>query len=79
MKGVGVTSKSTSSTLIRIGYCLSLTVPLDLTLLGPVIVNILLFHTFLQHAGLQPAALVTALMLFLLWANRSAFAGLIRR
>ena len=54
-------------------------VPLGLTLLGPVIVNILLFHIFLQHAGWQLAAIVAALALFLLWANRSSFAGLIRR
>src|SRR5437868_11978076 len=33
-------------------------VPLGLTLLGPVIVNILLFHTFLQHAGWPLAAIV---------------------
>jgi uncharacterized membrane protein YphA (DoxX/SURF4 family) len=54
-------------------------VPLGLTLLGPVIVNILLFHIFLEPTGWQTAALVTVLALFLLWANRSAFAGLIRR
>ena len=54
-------------------------VPLGLTLLGPVIVNILLFHTFLRHPGWQLAAIVAVLALFLLWANRSAFAGLIRR
>lgn len=53
-------------------------VPLGLTLLGPVIVNILLFHTFLQHSGWQPAAVVTVLSLFLLWVHRDAFRGLFK-
>ena len=52
-------------------------VPLGLTLLGPVIVNILLFHIFLEPQGLGIAILVSALALFLLWAYRSAFAGLL--
>jgi len=53
-------------------------VPLGLTLLGPVIVNILLFHIFLDRAGLAVAVVVAALALFLLWAHRSAFSGLIK-
>jgi len=42
-------------------------VPLGLTLLGPVIVNILLFHIFLEPSGLPMAIVVAALALFLLW------------
>ena len=53
-------------------------VPLGLTLLGPVIVNILLFHIFLEPKGLAIAVVVSALALFLLWAYRSAFRGLIQ-
>lgn len=53
-------------------------VPLGLTLLGPVIVNILLFHIFLERSGLLIAVVVSALALFLLWAYRSAFRGLIQ-
>jgi len=53
-------------------------VPLGLTLLGPVIVNILLFHLFLEPAGLPLALVVGALALFLLWAYRQAFGGLIK-
>ena len=53
-------------------------VPLGLTLLGPVIVNILLFHIFLEPSGLPLAAVVGAVALFLVWANRPAFAGLIK-
>ena len=53
-------------------------VPLGLTLLGPVIVNILLFHIFLEPKGLPTAVIVSVLALFLLWAYRSAFRGLIQ-
>src|SRR5437868_4227243 len=53
-------------------------VPLGLTLLGPVIVNILLFHIFLEPKGLPIAIVVSAIALFLLWANRQAFKGLLR-
>ncbi len=53
-------------------------VPLGLTLLGPIIVNIVLFHIFLEHSGLAMALVVCAVWLFLLWAYRTAFAGLLR-
>ena len=52
-------------------------VPLGLTLLGPVIVNILLFHIFLDTAGLPMAIIVSVLALFLLWRYRTNFAGLL--
>lgn len=51
---------------------------LGLTLLAPVIVNILCFHIFLNHEGLPLACVVAALELFLLWRNRAAFAGLLK-
>lgn len=54
-------------------------VPVGLMLLGPVIVNILLFHIFLAPEGLPLALVVGALALFLLWANRAAFSGLVAR
>ena len=53
-------------------------VPLGLSLLGPVIVNILLFHIFLEPKGLPMALVVSALALFLLWSYRKAFAGLVK-
>ena len=53
-------------------------VPLGLTLLGPVIVNILLFHLFLEPTGLPMAILVAVLALFLLWRHRANFAGLVK-
>src|SRR5438445_5915278 len=54
-------------------------VPLGLVLLGPVVVNILLFHSFLDPSGLPVAIFVTVLSLFLLWRYRSNFAGLLNR
>jgi uncharacterized membrane protein YphA (DoxX/SURF4 family) len=53
-------------------------VPLGLTLLGPVIVNILLFHIFLEPTGLPIAIVVAVLALFLLWRYRTNFAGLVK-
>ena len=53
-------------------------VPLGLTLLGPVIVNILLFHIFLEPSGLPLAVVVSVLALFLLWAYRQSFGGLFK-
>jgi hypothetical protein len=53
-------------------------VALGLTLLGPVIVNVLLFHIFLQPEGLPMALFVAVLALFLLWRYRSHFAGLVK-
>jgi len=52
-------------------------VPLGLTLLGPVIVNILLFHILLNPAGLPMAIVVSVLALIVLWHHRAAFAGLV--
>src|SRR2546425_2957388 len=54
-------------------------VPLGLTMLGPVIVNILLFHILLQPTGLPMALVVAALALFLLWRYGANFAGLVKR
>src|SRR5437870_8213756 len=54
-------------------------VPLGLALLGSVIVNILLFHIFLDRSGLPLAIIVAVLVLFLLWRYRTNFAGLLKR
>jgi putative oxidoreductase len=58
------------------GLCLLLGarfVPLGLTLLGPVIVNIVLFHVFLEPAGIAMALVISAMALFLLWIYRFKF------
>lgn len=65
-----------------IGGCL-VAVPLTrnfgLLILGPIILNILAFHTFIMNGeGLVgPPILIAILALFLLWSGRKAFAGLI--
>jgi hypothetical protein len=48
-------------------------VPLALTVLAPVIVNIVAFHAFLAPSGLPLALLVLALEVFLAYSYRSAF------
>lgn len=53
-------------------------VPLGLTLLGPVIVNILCFHILMEPAGLPMAIIVALLALFLVWRYRENFAGLVK-
>lgn len=53
-------------------------IPLGLTLLGPVIVNIVFFHIFLDPTGLPLAIIVAFLALLLLWQNRRAFEGLLK-
>src|SRR5258706_14756724 len=53
-------------------------VPLGLTLLGPVIVNILLFHIRLSPTGLTMAIVVAVLALIVLWYHRASFAGLVK-
>jgi uncharacterized membrane protein YphA (DoxX/SURF4 family) len=51
-------------------------VPLALTLLGPVIVNILCFHFFMAPEGIPLALLVTILWIIVYYPHRTAFAGL---
>lgn len=48
-------------------------VPLGLTLLGPVIVNILLFSIFLKPDNLPMAFVITGLEGFLIYANWDSF------
>ena len=53
-------------------------VPLGLALLGPVIVNIMLYHICLDPSGLPVAIFVSLLALFLLWVYRDRFAVLLK-
>ena len=48
-------------------------VALGLTLLGPVIVNIMLYHVFLDPSGAPLAIVISILSLFLLWVYRFKF------
>ena len=52
-------------------------VPLALTLLAPVIVNIVAFHAFLAPSGIALPILVLALELFLARSYRDAFRGVL--
>ena len=51
-------------------------VPLALTILGAVIVNIIAYHVFLNPAIAQLAVLVTILWFFLFYVYRKNFAGI---
>src|SRR6185369_9861327 len=51
-------------------------VPLALVLLGPVIVNIICYHVFMNPSGAAPAAVVTVLWLIVFYANRQPFSGI---
>ena len=51
-------------------------VPLALVLLGPVIVNILLFHITMEPAGLPPGLVALVLWLIVFYSVRSVFAGI---
>ena len=51
-------------------------VPLALVLLGPIIVNIICYHIFLNHSGAAPAAVVTILWLLVFYWNRHPFSGI---
>jgi hypothetical protein len=51
-------------------------VPLGLVLLGPVIVNILLYHIFLNPSGVALAIVVTILWLIVFYGYRQYFSGI---
>jgi uncharacterized membrane protein YphA (DoxX/SURF4 family) len=55
-------------------------VPLGLTILGAIIVNIWIFHLLMapELGGMVPAFVVSILDLFLIWRYRDAFAGIFR-
>src|SRR3984957_17599023 len=51
-------------------------VPVALVILGPIIVNILVFHITLQPAGIGPGLVCALLEIFLIWAYWPAFRGI---
>lgn len=51
-------------------------VPLGLTVLAPIIVNILLVHFLMAPSGIPIALIVALLWMLVYWRNRSAFAGI---
>jgi len=53
-------------------------VPLALTILAPVVVNIVAFHAFLAPAGLGLPLVLTALGIYLAYTERAAFASVLQ-
>jgi uncharacterized membrane protein YphA (DoxX/SURF4 family) len=53
-------------------------VPLALTLLAPVLVNIVSFHAFLAPSGIVLPLVVLALEIFLAWSYRGAYRPMLR-
>ena len=51
-------------------------VPIALVLLGPILVNILVFHLTLAPSGIGPGLVCTLLELFLIYAYWPAFEGI---
>jgi putative oxidoreductase len=51
-------------------------VPLALLLIGPVIVNILLYHLLLNPSGIVMALVVTVLWFIVFYAHRQYFSGI---
>ncbi len=52
-------------------------VPIALVLLGPVIVNILLYHILMDPAGIPPGLIAFTLWMIVFNSVRSAFAGIV--
>lgn len=52
-------------------------VPLALTILAPVIVNIVAVHVFLAPSGMGMAMVILGLELYLAWSYRSAFRAML--
>jgi putative oxidoreductase len=53
------------------------TAPLGLVILGPILVNILIFHILLMGGqGIAPGAVATVLEIVLIYAYRANFAGI---
>lgn len=51
-------------------------VPLALAILGPVLVNILIFHLTMNPSGIVPGAVSTVLWFLLFWQYRASFSGI---
>jgi hypothetical protein len=52
-------------------------VPLALTVLAPIVVNIVAVHVLLERSGLPVAAVVLALELYLAWSYRAAYRSML--
>lgn len=75
MQNTGFLLQLVKGTEVLVGALLLLNrfVPLALTLIAPVIVNIVAVHAFLAPSGLGLAIVLLGLELYLAWSYRSAF------
>jgi hypothetical protein len=71
-------TKFGTQTLAGLALLIGRFVPLALTVLAPVITNIVAFHVWLAPSGLAVALFVAALELFLAWSYRDAFSSVLR-
>jgi uncharacterized membrane protein YphA (DoxX/SURF4 family) len=80
MIGSGYLLAFVKATEVVVGALLLLNrfVPLALTVLAPVMVNIIAFHAFLAPAGLALPIVLVSLQLYLAWAYREAFAPMLQ-
>jgi uncharacterized membrane protein YphA (DoxX/SURF4 family) len=53
------------------------TVPIALTIIGPILVNILLFHVLMDPGGIVPGLVATVLWFVVFWQFRAAFWGIL--
>ena len=63
--------------LVGLLLLLNLFVPLALVLIMPVLVNIILYHLFLEPAGIVPGVILTVINLYLAWVYRKAYRPLL--
>jgi uncharacterized membrane protein YphA (DoxX/SURF4 family) len=77
--GSGYMMQFIAGTEVFVGALLvaGLFVPLALTVIAPIVVNILAFHLYANREKLEIALIVVALELFLAFAYRKAFAGVL--
>ena len=54
-------------------------VPVGLVLLAPVVVNILLYHVFLQTEGIGMAIVISILTVFLIWRHWRVFKPILEK
>src|SRR5215813_5151947 len=78
MKAGYMTVVSGAEVLIAVLLLTNRFVPLALTLLAPILVGILTFHTFIAPATIVPSIVVTMMELYLAWAYRGAFRPMLR-
>ena len=64
--------------LCGIAFLIGRFVPLATVVIAPVIVQIFLFHLFLDRAGLPVAIFLVAANIFVAWYYRESYAGLLK-